>query len=228
MGKPSLLWQIYNDVATVAKIACDDILVTAQKAIAERGCFRIVLAGGSTPRQTYQQLRQAQADWQYWFIYYGDERCLPVDDEERNSVMATSTWLNHVGIKCEHVYPIPAELGAVEASKQYTEVIAKVMPFDLVLLGMGEDGHTASLFPGHCHATTEWVQPVFNAPKPPAERVTLTLPALSYTRKILFLVTGENKREAVSAWKRGENLPVNQIVYPHTTKVLLDRAASDD
>jgi len=218
---------ILEDVIAVAKKAHDIIITTAEQAIAERGCFRIVFAGGSTPRHTYQLLRSAQTDWKNWFIYYGDERCLPSNDPERNSMMATKTLLNHVAVNHEQVYPIPTELGANEAAKHYREIIATAMPFDLVLLGMGEDGHTASLFPGQVHPTTEWVHAVCNAPKPPPERVSLSVSALSNTRKLLFLITGKNKREALFAWQKGEDLPVNQVVSLYHTDILLDREAGD-
>ncbi|OQW93072.1 MAG: 6-phosphogluconolactonase [Beggiatoa sp. IS2] len=217
-----MIWHILESATAVAREACHLIIATAHQAIAERGCFRMVLAGGSTPCQTYQLLQQTQTDWQHWFIYYGDERCLPVNDRERNSVMATEAWLGHVAVKSEQIYPIPAELGAIEASKRYAQIISTAMPFDLVLLGMGEDGHTASLFPDHSHTTTELVHPVFNAPKPPPERVSLSVQALSQTRKLLFLVTGKSKQAPVLAWRKGENLPVSQIICPHG-EVLLDQ-----
>ncbi len=217
-------WQLFDTPSDVAQYACRHILQVAQQTIAEKGEFHLVLAGGNTPQQTYLLLKESQADWQYWHIYYGDERCLPIADPERNHVMASTSWLNHVAIPILQVHAVPVHLGAQQAAFQYSQVIQAVLPFDMVLLGMGEDGHTASLFPNHqCQETL--VQAVFNAPKLPPERVTLSAKALSQTTHLLFLVTGENKQSAVSAWKRGDNLPIAKVTTEKESIVLIDQAA---
>jgi 6-phosphogluconolactonase len=129
---------------------CDrrEILDQANAAIAKRGRFRLVLAGGTTPTAAYRLLRDRDADWAAWHLYHGDERCLAVGDPERNSLVADEAWLHHVPVPRTQVHPIPAELGAEPAAEAYAAVVAEALPFDLVLLGIGEDGHTASLFPG--------------------------------------------------------------------------------
>lgn len=222
-----LTWQVVDDAEAVAQTACQRILIASERAIQTRGSFHLVLAGGRTPERTYQLLRAQTVDWTYWHIYYGDERCLPTEANERNNVMTNAIWLNHVPIPTEHVHPIPAQFGAVVAAPQYAQIIKRGLPFDMVLLGIGEDGHTASLFPKHVHSATELVHAVFNAPKPPPERVSLSAKALSTTRELIFLIAGASKREAVTAWKRGEILPVAEVCPQGEGVVLIDREANE-
>lgn len=207
-------WQAFSNLASLENSATETILESAHHAIQQRGAFHLVLAGGNTPRQIYKRLREANADWLRWHIYFGDERCLPTHHPERNSLMANETWLDHVGIPRQQIHPIPAELGAKTATQHYIEIISSVKLFDLVLLGLGEDGHTASLFPQHelgQQPQSPAVLAVFNAPKQPAERVSLSASRLSATRQVLFLVTGENKLPALQLWREGKNLPAAAI-----------------
>jgi 6-phosphogluconolactonase len=209
----------------LAQAATTDILSYAEQTIAQTGQFKIVLAGGSTPNLIYQLLSQAQADWQNWWIFWGDERCLPVDDVERNSLMAMQAWLEKVAIPKEQIFPMPAEKGAALAAAEYQATIAKYLPFDLVLLGMGEDGHTASLFPGHVHNENEQVHAVYNSPKPPSDRVSLSAAVLSSAEKVLFLISGAGKQEAFKRWQDGESLPVAQIKPQQGIMIYADNAA---
>lgn len=186
----------------------------AEQAITDSGAFRVVLAGGSTPRALYKRLCALKTDWTAWHIYFGDERCLPATDPGRNSTMARDAWLDHVPVPQKQVYAIPVEMGAKAAAAAYSATLKQVGEFDLVLLGLGEDGHTASLFPGN-----DWGQevdspvalPVFDAPKTPAERVSLSAWRLSQAKQVLFLVTGESKHEAVMNWRAGANIPARAI-----------------
>lgn len=186
----------------------------AEQAITDSGAFRVVLAGGSTPRALYKRLCALKTDWTAWHIYFGDERCLPATDPGRNSTMAREAWLDHVSVPQKQVYAIPAEMGAKAAAAAYSATLKQVGEFDLVLLGLGEDGHTASLFPGN-----DWGQevdspvalPVFDAHKAPAERVSLSAWRLSQAKQVLFLVTGESKHEAVMNWRAGANIPARAI-----------------
>lgn len=186
----------------------------AEQAITDSGAFRVVLAGGSTPRALYKRLCALKTDWAAWHIYFGDERCLPATDPGRNSTMAREAWLDHVPVPQKQVYAIPAEMGAKAAAAAYSATLKQVGEFDLVLLGLGEDGHTASLFPGN-----DWGQevdspvalPVFDAHKAPAERVSLSAWRLSQAKQVLFLVTGESKHEAVMNWRAGANIPARAI-----------------
>jgi 6-phosphogluconolactonase len=205
------------------------VMSAARAAIAAHGAFDIVLAGGNTPRKLYRQLRQADTDWRCWHVWFGDERCVPPDDPGRNSRMAHDEWLAHVPIPAPNVHPIPAETGPREAATLYARGLRGVDTFDLVLLGLGEDGHTASLFPGHvwgAHADSPDAMAVFDAPKPPPERVSLSAQRLSNARHVLFLVEGAGKRDAVAAWRRGEPIPAASIAPEAGVDVLLDAAAS--
>jgi 6-phosphogluconolactonase len=203
--------------------ACRRILSAAGRAMSERRSFLIVLAGGRTPLEIYRRLRAAETDWPRWHVYFGDERCVPGDDIDRNSRQARDAWLDHVAIPRGQVHVIPADLGAGPAAAAYAELLRDVGEFDLVLLGLGEDGHTASLFPGH-----DWnisgadTLAVLDAPKAPAERVSLSAARLSRAREVLFLVTGESKRAAVGRWRAGENLPAAAIQPATGVDVLVD------
>ncbi len=204
-------WLTFDTAAQVAEAVCADILAQAKQAIAERGKFKVVLAGGSTPEQIYRLLAKADADWQHWFIYYGDERCLPADHPDRNSVMAAHALLNQVPIPSAQIFTMPTEQGPEQAKILYQQAIQDCLPFDMVLLGMGEDGHTASLFPGQIHAQEETVHAVYDSPKPPSERITLSANTLSATQRLLFIITGASKQTAVKQWQAGANLPVATI-----------------
>lgn len=217
--------QLYEDMEEVARSAVELILQRATEAITERGAFHIVLAGGGTPRLAYQLLVDADTDWGRWHIYFGDERCLPKNDSERNSVMAQRAWLDHVPIPREQIHPMPAELGAEAGASAYAAVIALIHSFDTVLLGMGEDGHIASLFPGHQHDPNESVHGVHHAPKPPPERISLSYASLTNTRQLLLLVTGDSKQPALTKWAAGELLPVASLDPGCGIDLLLDKQA---
>ncbi|MEQ1531048.1 MAG: 6-phosphogluconolactonase [Methylococcales bacterium] len=218
-------WHVLETAEHVAQAVYQRILDAAEQAIASRGHFKLVLAGGGTPEKVYQLLAQSEADWRNWYIYYGDERCLPVADKDRNSVMAGQAFLNKVPIPAAQIFTIPAELGPAQGAEQYQTAVADALPFDMVLLGMGEDGHTASLFPGHQHAPDQFTHAVYNSPKPPPERVSISAGALSNTHELIFLITGSNKQEAVSAWKQGDNLPVATVVPDNGIDVFIDQDA---
>lgn len=194
--------------------ACRRILDAARAALAERGAFHLVLAGGDTPRRVYARLRAADTDWTGWHIYFGDERCLPAGDPARNDSMAQQAWLAHVPIPAGQCHAMAAELGPEIAAEGYAALLRDVERFDLVLLGLGQDGHTASLFPGHAWAgRSAWpeVFAVHDAPKPPAERVTLSPQRLARTRACLFLVAGADKADAIAAWRAGADIPASRI-----------------
>jgi 6-phosphogluconolactonase len=209
---PDYLWHCLETAEQVAEAAYEQILEAATIAIAERGKFKIVLAGGITPEKVYRLLAQVQTDWSKWYIYYGDERCLHKDHPDRNSILATQAFLNKVAIPAAQIFTIPAELGAEQGAKNYQKTVAQALPFDLVLLGMGEDGHTASLFPGHQHDIDELTHAVYNSPKPPPERVSISAKALGNAQQVIFLITGSNKQKAIKLWRSGADLPVATIV----------------
>jgi 6-phosphogluconolactonase len=212
-----------DDVATWL---ADRISAQAAAAVRERGRFSLVLAGGRTPLAAYTLLADRAEEWERWHIFYGDERCLPVDDPERNSRAAATAWLDRVSLPRSNQHPIPAELGAEAAAAAYADEIADWMPFDMVLLGMGEDGHTASLFPGQGLAEDRLVIPVHGAPKPPADRVSLTPGALAASRVAMIVATGAGKRAALDEWRRGQPLPVARVAALACAEVVVDRDAA--
>ncbi|BAO44658.1 6-phosphogluconolactonase [Thiolapillus brandeum] len=214
------------DAQAVAREAVARILESASGALKARGVFRWVLAGGGTPRLAYELLVQANRDWRGWQFYLGDERCLPPDDPERNSRMLDQALFRQAAIEQEQIHMIPAQLGAETGAAVYAETIRNSLPFDLVLLGLGEDGHTASLFPGHEYAPDALVVPVHDAPKPPPDRISLGYGALSSARQLLFLVNGTGKHPALSAWRAGKDIPPARIAA-EDVQVLADQAAAN-
>ena len=207
-------WHEYPSTSSLELETVQAIINASQLAIHKHKSFHLVLAGGTTPRRVYEQLRTLNADLSAWHIYFGDERCLPVDHAERNSLMTAQAWLDHVNIPASHIHTIPAELGAEVAANAYAKILNNVEMFDLVLLGLGEDGHTASLFPNHDWGTTinaPAALAVHDAPKAPPDRVSLSAHRLSQTRQLIFLVTGEAKRQAIMRWRNGEAIPATAI-----------------
>jgi 6-phosphogluconolactonase len=216
----------FSDAQALAAAAAKEILAASRDAVAERGRFRIVLAGGMTPLAVYRLLAGEAVDWGAWEVYFGDERCLPPEHPGRNSQAARDALIDRVPIPAGQVFAIPAELGSEPAADAYARIVAAARPFDLVLLGMGEDGHTASLFPGHHIPRGVLAMAVHGAPKPPPERVSLTPVALRDCRRMLVLVTGAGKQAALAAWRHGANLPVAKVAAACNARVLVDADAA--
>jgi 6-phosphogluconolactonase len=226
-GSGPTRWLEVADAAALRQAACRRILDAATLAIERRGRFLVVLAGGETPRGLYRMLREASSDWPRWEVFFGDERCLPAADPERNSAMAADAWLDHVPIARGRVHAIPAQDGAGPGARAYARTLQGVGEFDLVLLGLGEDGHTASLFPGHDWGTepdSPDALAVLDAPKPPLQRVSLSAARLGRARGVLFLVAGQSKRDAVRRWRAGEDLPARAIRPASGVDVMVEAA----
>jgi len=177
------------------------------QAVKQRGQCHVVLAGGETPRRTYELLATrpyaTSLPWQNIHIYWGDERCVPSTHHLSNQSMARQSLLNHVAIPEENIHPITYEESPSEAAQNYEALLRKIfgheMPqFDLVLLGLGNDGHTASLFPNTdvLNVQEDWVSPVY-LQEQNMYRVTLTAPILNQARNIAFLVSGANKAQVL-------------------------------
>lgn len=226
-GLQTCRWHVYSDAHALQDAAYETILACASNALQERDRFHFVLAGGNTPREIYRRLRLAQTDWSAWHIWFGDERCLTPTDSARNSQMAAEVWFDFVPVPPAQIHTIPAEWGAIQSARIYAKELSVLGDFDLVLLGLGEDGHTASLFPGH-----EWGSApgspdtiaVFEAPKPPAQRVSLSAARLSRARKVIFLISGESKRGAVTEWRSGKDIPARAIIPAAGVDVLVESA----
>jgi len=220
-----LTWHVVPDSASLARQASDRIIRNARNAIGDRGTFKIVLAGGNTPDHTYQYLVRADSDWSKWQVFFGDERCVARSDPLSNYQMIARSFLFDVAIPESQINIIRADAGFAKAIEDYEQKIRFAKPFDLVMLGMGEDGHTASLFPGQAKDKSADVIAVRNAPKEPAERVSLNYPALNNSRKVMVLIEGESKRPAVAAWLAGDDLPISRISGLQSMDVFIDQSA---
>ncbi len=229
------------DPAALARLAAEWVIRLAGEAVASRGAFSVALAGGSTPRALYQLLADPGAPyrdripWPSVHAFFGDERAVPPDDPQSNYRMARSALLERVPVGAVH--RIAGELGAAEAAARYEAELrahfgeAGVPQFDLVLLGLGTDGHTASLFPGS-PALLERRRWAVAAPGPPpsTERITLTVPVLEAARAAGFLAAGPDKSQPVRRLVRpgpGEELiPAARIRFGGNLHVWIDAAAA--
>ena len=209
-------FQVLATPEDVARAAADQIVVALNG-----GASTLALAGGNTPKRCYELLAGSDVKWGRVTVLFGDERCVPPDHPDSNYRMAREALLDAVSPATVH--RIPGELGPDEAAEAYDAIVGALAPLDVVLLGAGEDGHTASLFPGHPELQAKgWAVGVRNAPKPPPDRVTLTLPALQGARRVIVLATGAGKADAVARARRGE-VPSGMIAG---ALWLLDRAAA--
>lgn len=205
-------------LATAEEVAARAAAVVAET-IRGRPQTRLVLAGGTTPRRCYELLAEMDIPWGRVTILFGDERCLPPNDPETNYNLALNALLRKV--LPGSVHRIPGELGPDEAARLYEPVVA-TGTLDLVLLGIGPDGHTASLFPGNpALGATTLVAPVRAAAKPPPERVTLTFRALRSAARTLLLATGTDKKDALAGARQG-TLPAGMV----GAEIVADRAAA--
>jgi 6-phosphogluconolactonase len=206
---------VLADPAALAEEAARRFVALAGAAIKDHGRCRVALAGGSTPRALHERLarqHRGEVDWEKVEIFWSDERYVPPDDPESVFRMARETLLDHVSIPAAHIFPIPTVGGTPEAAAQaYAETLAATfgvaLPrFDLIFLGMGSDGHTASLFPGHAEVVApsgELVVAVHGAPKPPPTRLTSTYKLLNAAAQVIFLVAGGDKMATLRATLRG-------------------------
>lgn len=234
---------VLTDSADLAEAAARAIADAATDAVAARGRFTIALAGGSTPRATYMRLAQprwaAAIQWHRTWVFFGDERCVPLDHPESNFRMAHETLLAKVPIPASQIFPMRCEHDDPDAAAAaYARALGEVfglrrgeLPrFDLILLGMGLDGHTASLFPGS-PVLKEIFRPVAAVHAAAAsvpQRLTLTFPVLNAAARVIFLVSGTEKAKTVKAVLNGDALLPAAMVRPTTGSLLwmLDRAAA--
>jgi 6-phosphogluconolactonase len=224
---PQYRWHEFPNPTALEDAAVAAILDSAALSIREHGRFNLVLAGGESPLEIYRRLRTAPTDWSLWHIYYGDERCMPPTEEELNSRMAEEAWLTHVPIPPAQIHPIPNGPRADKAAEAYAQTLRAVDVFDLTLLGLGQDGHTASLFPGNDLGLGQDAPDtlaIFNSPKRPPQRVSLSAARLNRSRQIIFLVSGESKHEAVARWRAGESIPAQAIMGENGVDVLVESA----
>jgi 6-phosphogluconolactonase len=222
-----------NEVAIASARALAGSLSTI---VAAKGRCRLALAGGSTPRATYERLAApdigGSIDWGSIDVFFGDERMVPPEDVASNYRMARESLLERVPIPSENVHRIPGEVGAAEAARRYVAELG-ADPLDVVLLGMGDDGHVASLFPGSRALETPYAPALpSEAPVPPHSRVTLSLPVINAASEVLFIVTGPGKaaplREVFGERRSGRTaLPASRVgPISGTTDWFLDAAAA--
>jgi 6-phosphogluconolactonase len=219
--------RIFPDGPSLATAAADRFVHLAGAAVSERGRFSVALSGGSTPRATYMLLAAeedaARVDWSKVHVFWGDERCVPPDHPGSSFRMAREALLDRVLLPEGNIHRVRGELDPEEAARAYADELhsffgAEWPSFDLVLLGMGSDGHTASLFPGS-PALDEKRRPVVavtaHYEDRPARRVSLTVPAINTARQVIFLVAGASKAGIVSAVLEGppERYPA-QLIQP--------------
>jgi 6-phosphogluconolactonase len=208
---------VLPSAAEVARVAAETVAAALRA-----GARSLVLTGGTTPRQMYGMLAGMEVEWGRVSLLFGDERCVPPDDPESNYRMVKETLLSRVDAGA--LLRMPGELGAEEAAAIYDAMVGRMQPLDLVLLGIGEDGHCASLFPRHPALNASgWAVAVHDAPKPPPDRVSLTLDCLRNARRVIFMVTGAGKADAFRKAQAGD-VPAGMI--PHAEWIVDQEAAS--
>jgi len=203
-------WHISKDFDGASQAAADFIVEKIQHSLQKNNSCHIILPGGNTPARCLSLLAKEDLPWGEIHWYLGDERCYPSGHAGRNDVMLEKNLWSHLAIA--NVHAIPAELGADSAASMYRGVIRSIDAFDIAFLGMGEDGHTASLFPDNkALMDKRSVVPVYNSPKEPGERVSLSLNTLGKAKTKLILACGSAKSKMLARIKSGEKLPVNSI-----------------
>lgn len=241
-GKSDVQVRVFQDLEALSRAAAELFVNLAKQSIAKQGKFVVALSGGSSPKRLYELLgsppyRDA-VSWSQVHFFWADERCVPPDHPESNYKLAFDTLLSVVPVLDANVHRVTGEGGPDKAAKNYEEIVQKffgspgVIEFDLIILGAGEDGHTASLFPGSpiLLETTRLAYPVY-LEKPKRDRVTLTLSALNKSSHILFLVFGRAKADIVSGIIEGKNAqhyPAG-LVRPENGEIvwLLDEEAAE-
>ena len=217
--------QVYPDAEALGRAAAELFAEQARAAVAARGRFTVLLAGGSTPRRAYELLAEeplaSRVPWPDCHFFWGDERCLPEGHELRNETMVRRALLDHVPVSPTQMHPIRhhsnPEQAACDYGAELLQFFASQPPrFDLVLLGLGDDGHTASLLPGSAalHEQEQWTA-VTRRPEEPFGRVTLTAPLLNQGTSTVFLVSGQGKAAVLQSILHGTNdappLPAQRI-----------------
>lgn len=203
-------WFVFKDFIDASNEAAEFIAQKILLSIELKNICHVVLPGGNTPAKCLSHLAKKNLPWEKIHWYPGDERCYPSGHAERNDVMLQNNLWSH--ISNPNIYRIPAELGADEAAKIYSKIISSIECFDIAFLGMGEDGHTASLFPDNeVLQDNRPVVPVYNSPKSPSERVSLSIDTLSQAACRIVLASGGEKADIITRIKNGDMLPINCI-----------------
>ena len=204
-------WLIFDDEMSLSKALAQEVLNIAKKSIFEKDCFSIVLTGGQSVLNLYKILSKSDSNWEKWYIYIGDERCVPMRHKDRNDQVINEIWLDNSTISKNNIHFIQAELGLIEAQKEYEKVLKKIDKFDVVLLSVGEDGHVASLFPNHSYPDNKMVVIESNSPKSPKQRLSMSYKQLNKSNYIFKLLIGKSKQQAVHLLQKNTNLPMTKV-----------------
>lgn len=197
--------EVLPDQAALIQRSLELTLDRIQAAIRERGLCTIALSGGSTPKPLYEAIAAEQLPWDKIHLFWGDERYVPADHPDSNQLMARRAWLDRVDLPDANIHPVPTEdLLPVDAARKYEEHLTEFFQttrgefptLDLILLGMGDDGHTASLFP-HTEAL-KVTDLITVGDKDGTPRITFTAPLINKARCVIFVVAGDNKRPALA------------------------------
>jgi 6-phosphogluconolactonase len=192
---------VLPDAEAAARAAADRLIAAIERARSERGAAHIALAGGNTPRPAYEHLAAEVGDWHDVHLWFGDERCVPPDDPDSNYRMVRESLIEPAGIPADQVHRIEGEKDPAASARAYGESLPDRL--DLAFLGLGEDGHTASLFPGDPRLEDPAPARPVIASKPPPQRITLGLAVLRGARERVILAGGPGKKEPVSWVLRG-------------------------
>lgn len=225
--------EVFPDAAALARAIAERLTGRIALVQAEGRRPRIVLTGGTIAIAAYQLVQSDLVDWTQVDFYWGDERFVPEGHADRNDQQAKDAFLHRLGVPADGIHAMPAhgcDLSTAAAADLYAAALPSE-PFDLVLLGMGPDGHVASLFPGYpqLHETQRRAVEVLDSPKPPPVRISLTFSALNHAEAVWFLVSGDGKAEAVArALGHGtlEDTPARGAHGRTETTWLLDEAAA--
>ena len=225
----------HPDRASLAAAMADDVVAVLRGASSQPGGVRVVLTGGTVARDLHRAIaeRADDVDWSRVSVLWGDERFVPLDDDERNDRQATEDLLSHVPAGAVHRMPSPDDgVSLEEGAAAYAGVVEGLLAerpepvLDLVMLGVGPDGHVASLFPGHEHPDALVVAEP-DSPKPPPARISLSMPLIDRAARVWFVASGEEKAEAVSGSVRGsEDLPAGLARGAQETRWYLDEGAA--
>lgn len=225
--------RIFKDANEISAEAAEIFVQSAREAIAAKGTFTVALTGGSSPKQLHNLLStpaySEQVDWDNVHIFWGDERWVPMEDDRSNAKMAFETLLNFVHIPTGQIYPMydavktPEEFAAVY-EQWIKDVVSTDGVFDLIFLGMGDDGHTASLFPGTgvLHEQDKWVAAYYLQAQD-MYRITLTAPLINRAKKIVVITFGEKKTHALYEVLEGEHNPElypSQLLKPENGELI--------
>jgi 6-phosphogluconolactonase len=245
---------IFPDTQQLGEATAAYVAELAAETIPARERFTVALSGGSLPKLLGPALVRQATDWSAWHVFWADERCVPLTHPDSNYILAQQYLFDHVPIPPGQIHAPDTSLDPAQTAAAYQYTLAQfftiqppaplpddpllfqpanplIFPqFDLILLGMGEDGHTASLFPGHplLKETERWVAPIFDSPKPPPQRITLTLPVLNNARRVAFITAGASKADILpQVLEAGSALPAH-LVQPASGKLdwFMDEAAA--